>query len=1692
MNIIKIFKNAICNVLILSKKYIQTFFAICVLFVFVLCLGGNAAPAQTYEDITDEITNMRKNSICNIELNAPFKKETSGVREVVNPESGAVNVYIDLFSANGYGNAKSFELSLVYNTASAALKDETAEYNSSKRYYENKTCDKSNFGKSLNSFGIGWTLNMPYVEVQDGKNKSNIYVHTADGAVYKENENEKSGLDKYELSDVVFEKVNISEKGVDIKYRLSYVNGDVYLFDSRGYLCAKHDKFNNVSTYTWTEQTIPLLANVSDNSGDKVSFEYKDNDIEIKLKDRKYVINRIKKDDGYLINSVTDPMDRVTYFNYTESNMHFEFFADTSPYGENTYYLLNEVTYYTGIKTFYEYTVGKKWLYEKENGYIQYAKLLKRFDINRDVNTDIYTYEYYLEPDGYPMYKSDKLPDDYTYTATEKNSLGVKTTYYYNKKHNLVKKDKSINGIMLKKEVTKFDDKTNMPSMSVCDTYSKDGKSKTLYQLYEFDARGNVTKTDTYSDTEKPGINVSEYKYSDLNNMCIYQSAVKDENTLVEVRRTLNKGANGIQSETIFKNGKKIKTDTYTYNEYSNVEKSKVQTSESGYLSTKYFYDEKYSGQYPTKVVQSGIKNADGEYQSYSYNMEYDGFGNITKQTDSDNNVLLYKYDKLNRKTKEVAEDGTAKEYIYNDKDNVITCVNLNGLKLLQFYDKCGRIISVYDTNINQYRLKREYDQNNRVISEQDVLGTKVCYTYDVNDRYLSMIVYDVNGNVLTEKYFSYDDAYINADGKFLKMTVTEGEPFNQKTSEYFFDYKNMLVRKNVIPKNTPNNNLDNAAMYFYEYDLAGNNTVSVSPSGAVTKTEYDIFSNPVHVTYADGTEEFFEYDFNGNLLSHTNGAGETEYAEYDSLSRKIQSSVQNGNGYSVCKSYYDYRGNVLKEINANGGKCEYTYNERGFLENVKQYSKAYGGVECEYLYDNEGNVTQMSYGGIGENKRIKTKYTLDIYGNTLTEKTGSQKERLYEYDNNGSVLKYTDSNGVVTQYEYDGLARVVKTSNSKNGSINYQYNCFGETVSAKLYDIYNNLCDLKQYLYDGFGNVQSVKGKYTSEDFVYDIDGNVISHTINDKDMGTVNTQKTYDVMGRVISTATDIGTENITYDGAGRIAKKTNSVNGTEKIYSYYPNSLVKKIITKQNGTTVYNENYGYDNAGNKTYADLNGDITEYRYDGMNRLLSVNENKTKYTEYEFDGFNNITAEYEISGSSVKKKTYYYDGNNRLVMLAGGNTATRYEYDNEGNVIKMTDGTGSSQRKSFYGYDGANRLSSFSSPDANAEYTYNVDGLRESKTVNGEYTRFMYDGSNVAGEIKNDNYYIYYRATELMGYKSYKGDMYYYRSDSHGNVTALMDYSGKEIKNYSYSPYGRKKALRYVPNGDKTIMYMWKAETETVHNPFGYCGEYCDDETGFVYLRNRMYDPYMSRFISQDPAKDGFNWYVYCEGNPVNFVDPSGYKLKRDIISWMEGKKEGIVKFKTSGFLYSKSEDIFYSVADAWQRNFGYCNEYDKVADKYLNIDTLKFYFQYNDFTWRIQLWKGDYGISTGCEIGVYYAEGNADDNAFYDAVKWDDMLEMSSYLKYNNEIMFRRNPVETWWLTAFRFDGCKDPEKLTMGMTINFKNRTMRDEFINSVNKEINNLSKKDSEKLEIQFSTDINDQKIWLEWRGTVGKK
>jgi hypothetical protein len=43
------------------------------------------------------------------------------------------------------------------------------------------------------------------------------------------------------------------------------------------------------------------------------------------------------------------------------------------------------------------------------------------------------------------------------------------------------------------------------------------------------------------------------------------------------------------------------------------------------------------------------------------------------------------------------------------------------------------------------------------------------------------------------------------------------------------------------------------------------------------------------------------------------------------------------------------------------------------------------------------------------------------------------------------------------------------------------------------------------------------------------------------------------------------------------------------------------------------------------------------------------------------------------------------------------------------------------------------------------------------------------------------------------------------------------------------------------------------------------------------IYMRARWMDPATGHLISEDPARDGANWFEYCRGNPVNAVGADG-----------------------------------------------------------------------------------------------------------------------------------------------------------------------------------------------------------------------
>jgi RHS repeat-associated protein len=60
--------------------------------------------------------------------------------------------------------------------------------------------------------------------------------------------------------------------------------------------------------------------------------------------------------------------------------------------------------------------------------------------------------------------------------------------------------------------------------------------------------------------------------------------------------------------------------------------------------------------------------------------------------------------------------------------------------------------------------------------------------------------------------------------------------------------------------------------------------------------------------------------------------------------------------------------------------------------------------------------------------------------------------------------------------------------------------------------------------------------------------------------------------------------------------------------------------------------------------------------------------------------------------------------------------------------------------------------------------------------------------------------------------------------------------------------------------------------------------GHVQDDESGLIYMRARYYEPGSGRFISEDPAMDGTNFYVYGKNTLTYYVDFNG---KNPIIFW-------------------------------------------------------------------------------------------------------------------------------------------------------------------------------------------------------------
>ena len=148
-------------------------------------------------------------------------------------------------------------------------------------------------------------------------------------------------------------------------------------------------------------------------------------------------------------------------------------------------------------------------------------------------------------------------------------------------------------------------------------------------------------------------------------------------------------------------------------------------------------------------------------------------------------------------------------------------------------------------------------------------------------------------------------------------------------------------------------------------------------------------------------------------------------------------------------------------------------------------------------------------------------------------------------------------------------------------------------------------------------------------------------------------------------------------------------------------------------------------------------------------------------------------------------------------------------------------------------------------------------------------------------------------------------------------------------------------------------------------------------------------------------------------------------------------------------GFCYDSKQDIFSTTLDAWQREFGYTEKYNKLAP-YFNMvfDYEPVYFDYNNRTWLIEFWKGQYGINTGCEVGIYYSESiispDMRNTTLFHCVKDNDMLPISIQL-IRDACTLGIIQKKHWWLTVFDVGKYCEPSRLSIPIEITFPNKQM-----------------------------------------------
>ena len=157
------------------------------------------------------------------------------------------------------------------------------------------------------------------------------------------------------------------------------------------------------------------------------------------------------------------------------------------------------------------------------------------------------------------------------------------------------------------------------------------------------------------------------------------------------------------------------------------------------------------------------------------------------------------------------------------------------------------------------------------------------------------------------------------------------------------------------------------------------------------------------------------------------------------------------------------------------------------------------------------------------------------------------------------------------------------------------------------------------------------------------------------------------------------------------------------------------------------------------------------------------------------------------------------------------------------------------------------------------AAFAYDAAGRRASRTAGGVTTSFLYDGGGVLLEKQGSTT----TATYTYGNSLIRKDGETPLFDGLGSERTVTNSSQAVTASLTLSAFGQT----VVSTGSSSSAYGFGATS----------GYRTEGDAGLTLVGCRFYDAQVGRFITRDTYLDQ-KPYAYCDGDPVNGVDPTGH----------------------------------------------------------------------------------------------------------------------------------------------------------------------------------------------------------------------